>query len=304
VTEVTCTNHTDGHHHFAIMSSLRNAVKRITHKERSQLQSRSHLGLLEKKADYRLRSTNYKHKQSAMKVLRTKVANRNPDEYYMQMNSSRVDGQSGRHVKTEEQRRKEQGYGDDAVRIMKDQDLQYVRMQRVMDDRKIERLQSSLHYLTKDDDDDKSKKKRKHTLFVEGNLEEFDVVQHFDTVPEFMDRAFHRPRIKVLEKEARKTFGANRTTLDDSEDETKQPTEKQLKKQKKAQRYLERRVAKSRSAAYTEMEMRNERVQKLKAAEEALIVEKQCGMKGRRRKIADGDGEKPAQYKWRRKRAK
>ena len=150
------------------MSSLRNAVKRITHKERSQPQSRSHLGLLEKKGDYRQRSRDYHRKQDRLKSMRDKIANKNPDEFYFGMHNSRVDnyglrkgGSSGRHVKTDEARQKEleeKGLGADAVRIMKDQDLAYVRMQRLMDGKKIERLQSSLHYLegggnTVDDDE-------------------------------------------------------------------------------------------------------------------------------------------------------
>jgi len=251
--------------------------------------------------------------------MRIKAANRNPDEFYMGMNSAKVDGMSGnnsgRHVKSHETRRKEledKGLGDEAVRIMKDQDLNYVRMQRIMDDRKIEKLQSSLHYLTGVDEEDKMGKKRKHTVYIEGDAEQFDAAKHFDTVPELMGRTFNRPRVEALQKEAIKKLGKKVTSEDlnddyynDSDEEDVKPTsEKQRKRQKKAQRYLEKRVAKSRSAAYTEMEMRNERVQKLKAAEEALVVEKQCGMKGRRRKIAGGEDGRPAQYKWRRKRAK
>ena len=58
------------------------------------------------------------------------------------------------------------------------------------------------------------------------------------------------------------------------------------------------------------MELRNERLKKLELAEAHLIVEKQCNMKGRKRKIVgkeedeDGGQGKPAVYKWRRKRAK
>jgi U3 small nucleolar RNA-associated protein 11 len=244
------------------------------------------------------------------------------------MNSAKVDGMSGnnsgKHLKTEERRRKdleEKGLGDEAVRIMKDQDLSYVRMQRMMDDRKIAKLQSSLHYLTDGNDTALSfGKKRKHTVFIEGDVQDFDPVKHFDTVPELLGRAFNRPRMEDLEKEARKKLTANtvgkKMTLSDLQDDyyndsdgeevatTRQLSEKQLKKQKKAQRKLEKHVAKSRSAAYTEMEMRSERMQKLKAAEDALVVEKQCQMKGRRRKIAGGQDGKPALYKWRRKRAK
>ena len=61
------------------MSSLRNAVKRVTHKERSQPQARAHLGLLEKKSDYKLRSKDYHRKQDRLKSMRSKAANRNPD---------------------------------------------------------------------------------------------------------------------------------------------------------------------------------------------------------------------------------
>ena len=112
------------------MSSLRNAVKRVTHKERSQPQSRDHLGLLEKKSDYKLRSRDYHAKQSRLKSMRTKIANRNPDEFYFGMHRSKVDGMSpndtGRHVKTDEARRiemEEKGLSQDAIKIMKDQDL-------------------------------------------------------------------------------------------------------------------------------------------------------------------------------------
>mmetsp|Transcript_18672 Transcript_18672/g.40070 ORF Transcript_18672/g.40070 Transcript_18672/m.40070 type:complete len:331 (-) Transcript_18672:225-1217(-) len=330
------------------MSSLRNAVKRVTHKERSQPQSRSHLGLLEKKGDYRLRSRDYRRKQERLKSMRNKVANRNPDEFYFGMHNSRVDGVSGRgtgrHERTEEARRREmeeRGLGPDAVRIMKDQDLAYVRMQRLMDGKKIEKLQSSLHYLEggggDDDEEDGANKltrmvwkKRKHIVFVQGGREEvegFDVAKHFGTVPELMGRAFNRPRVKTLETQAMLQLGKvppqdadddyynDNESGDEDEEEgkqtaphkRKQPTEKQLLKQQRKQRKLERSVAKSRSAAYSEMELRNERLMKLKNAEAHLVVEKQVRMKGRRRKIegrGDGADGKPAVFKWRRKRAR
>ena len=325
------------------MSSLRNAVKRITHKERSQPQARSHLGLLEKKGDYRQRSRDYHRKQDRLKSMREKIANKNPDEFYFGMHKSRVDGMmgrdSGRHVKTDEARQKEleeKGLGSDAVRIMKDQDLAYVRMQRMMDGKKIERLQSSLHYLessggNNDEEDGALKKmvgkKRKHTVFVEGDqsaVENFDVAKHFDTIPELVGRSFNRPRVKELQKEAMRKLGGkvlvndadddyyNDDDDDEDFDEERNPkqiqlTEKQILKEERNQMKLERRIAKSRSAAYSEMELRSERMKKLQNAEAHLIVEKQTRMKGRRRKIAgkeDGEDGKPAVYKWRRKRAK
>ena len=341
------------------MSSLRNAVKRITHKERSQPQARSHLGLLEKKSDYRQRSRDYHRKQDRLKSMREKISNKNPDEFYFGMHTSRVDNygmnmmmkgrkNTGRHVKTDEARQKEleeKGLGADAVRIMKDQDLAYVRMQRVMDGKKIERLQSSLHYLegsssannynNSDDDDDEEEegallkmvgKKRKHTVFVEGGksaVDNFDVANHFDTIPELVGRSFNRPRVKELEREAMRKLGGKVAVRDadddyynddddddDNFDEEGNPkqvqlSEKQLLKQERNQMKLEKRIAKSRSAAYSEMELRNERMKKLQNAEAHLIVEKQTRMKGRKRKIAGNEGDgKPAVYKWRRKRAK
>mmetsp|Transcript_3798 Transcript_3798/g.5831 ORF Transcript_3798/g.5831 Transcript_3798/m.5831 type:complete len:337 (+) Transcript_3798:240-1250(+) len=336
------------------MSSLRNAVKRITHKERSQPQNRSHLGLLEKKGDYRQRSRDYHRKQDRLKSMREKIVNKNPDEFYFGMHNSRVEnnfgsksnrGTSGRHVKTEEARQKEleeKGLGVDAVRIMKDQDLAYVRMQRVMDGRKVERLQSSLHYLEgrrlntdNDDGDDAAvskgmlRKKRKHTVFVDGGqdaVDKFDVARHFDTIPELVGRSFNRPRVKELEREAMRRLGGKVAVRDaddvyydndDEEDEDNfdeegnpkqqqqlQLTEKQRIKQERDQLKLERRIAKSRSAAYTEMELRNERMKKLQNAEAHLIVEKQTRMKGRKRKIVGKEEGRPVVYKWRRKRAK
>lgn len=322
------------------MSSLRNAVKRVTHKERSQPRARTHLGLLEKKGDYRLRSRDYRRKQDRLKSMRDKAANRNPDEFYFGMHNSRVDGMggtnTGRHLRTEEARRREaeeKGLGPDAVRIMKDQDLAYVRMQRLMDGRKVERLQSSLHYLEGGGGDVDGEegggtskltkmvgKKRKHTVFVEGGkkeAEEFDAAEHFDTLPELVGRAFNRPRLETLQKQALAKLGkvplkdADDEYYDDSEeyDEEGNPrppqlTEKQLLKQQRKQRKLERSVAKSRSAAYGEMELRNERLKKLEMAEAHLIVEKQVRMKGRRRKIEGRDDGKPAVFKWRRKRAR
>lgn len=332
------------------MSSLRNAVKRVTHKERSQPLSRSHLGLLEKKSDYRLRSKDYHRKQDRLKSMRSKAANRNPDEFYFGMHRSRVDGASGknsqRHLKTEEARRiemEEKGCGAEGVRIMKDQDLAYVRMRRLMDGKKIEMLQSSLHYLEGGDgdaNDDEGgethsstlkkmvQKKRKHTIFVEGGQKEaesFDATKHFDTVPEFMGRAFNRPRVETLEKQVMLQLGVGKVPLQEADDEyyndddisdddkehegnpmkgQKQLSEKQLLKKKRKQRKLERSVAKSRSAAYSEMELRNERLKKLQNAEAHLLAEKYVRGKGRKRKVLGKEDGKPAVYKWRRKRSK
>lgn len=129
------------------MSSLRNAVKRIAHKERSQPQARQHLGILEKKKDYKQRAKDFHRKQDRIKRLKQKASQRNPDEFYFGMKNAQV--RDGRHVKTQHARQLERQdeIGPEAVRIMKDQDLSYIRMQKQRDAKKVEKLQASLHHL-------------------------------------------------------------------------------------------------------------------------------------------------------------
>jgi len=77
------------------MSSLRNAVKRKTHKERSQPIARQKFGLLEKKKDYKERSNDYHKKEDRLRAMSERVEMRNPDEYYFGMNRSKV--KDGKH---------------------------------------------------------------------------------------------------------------------------------------------------------------------------------------------------------------
>jgi U3 small nucleolar RNA-associated protein 11 len=72
------------------MSSLRNAVKRIAHKERSQPIARKKLGLLEKHKDYSIRAQDYKKKKQTINSLRQKAAFKNEDEFYFKMISSKT----------------------------------------------------------------------------------------------------------------------------------------------------------------------------------------------------------------------
>ena len=65
--------------------SLRNVVKRKTHKERSQPKARKNFGLLEKKKDYKLRAQDYHKKEDRLKKLRLQASLRNPDEFYFKM---------------------------------------------------------------------------------------------------------------------------------------------------------------------------------------------------------------------------
>jgi|EP00979_Chaetoceros_neogracilis_P008605 U3 small nucleolar RNA-associated protein 11 len=289
------------------MSSLRNAVKRVTHKERSQPRNRAHLGILEKKKDYKQRAQDYHKKQDVLTSLRRKAGMRNPDEFYFGMKNSEIN--QGRHRKLEQAKQKERiaEIGHAAVKLMKSQDLSYVRMQTMKDSRKIERMQASLHYLgdnpmTIDDDEDVVDKKRKHTVFVDNQskADNFDVVEHFDTVPELAGRSFNRPRKETLLK-----IGGNADGYyDDSDGEQQQPSEKELKKRNRFTKKQAKVVSKARASAYAEMEARTKRVELLKNAEAHLVTEKIVASKGRKRKIKEGENGKPAVYKFRRQRAR
>lgn len=285
------------------MSSLRNAVKRITHKERAQPQARSHLGILEKKKDYRVRSRDYHKKEDRLRSLREKASMRNPDEFYFGMNRAEV--KDGKHRKTQEARQKElEGtIGADAVRIMKSQDLSYVRMQRQQDANKIAKMQSSLHFLGADEG--KKKKKRKHTVFVDSKskAEDFDVATHFNTLPELSGRSFNRPRVDTILSAGGGVGGGDEDDWSEEEDQY-QPTEKELAKQAKLAKRTAKKIARARSAAYGELEARTKRIEAIEKAEAHLVTEKLLTGKGRKRKLKAAEDGRPAQYKWRRKRSK
>jgi len=289
------------------MSSLRNAVKRITHKERSQPNARAHLGFLEKKVDYKKRALNYHAKEDRIQAMQRKATMRNPDEFYFGMHKSQI--KDGKHQQTEEARRQELAdeIGVEAVRIMKDQDLNYVRMQKQKDAKKAQRLQENLHLIGASSS---SKKKSKHTIYVatQDDAEQFDAAEHFDTAPEFVDRAFNRPRKSKLRKLALQQMGLNEDgePLDDRDENVnsnvQKTTQQDLKWQEKQAKKQARGAAKERGKAYGALEARTKRAAVMELAEAHLTVDKLVQGKGRKRKIKAAENGKPAQYKWRSKR--
>jgi U3 small nucleolar RNA-associated protein 11 len=283
------------------MSSLRNAVKRITHKERSQPQKRSHLGILEKRKDYKARAVDFHRKQDRLNAAKIKASMRNPDEFYYGMHNAQVvDGAHRRTVQAKQKEFEEQ-IGTETIRVMKDQDLSYVRMQKQRDSKKIERLRSSLHYIGAGDT---GKEQRKHTIFVESaqDAAEFDVAKHFDTLPELAGRSFNRLRVDSLRKRALEqvSYAAEES---DGEEQC-QPTIEELAQQAKHVRKVSRKALKARAAAYREIEARTKRIEAMEQAEAHLVTEKLVASKGRKRKIKAAENGQPAVYKWRRKRQK
>ncbi|PHH66295.1 hypothetical protein CDD81_7888 [Ophiocordyceps australis] len=130
------------------MSSLRNAVQRRTHRERGQPLERQRLGLLEKHKDYSLRAKDYNKKKEQLKRLRQKAAERNEDEFYFGMMSRKGPGSAitqGKGWKgTVAGDKGNKCLSVEAVRLLKTQDIGYVRTMRQVVAKKLARLQEQV----------------------------------------------------------------------------------------------------------------------------------------------------------------
>ncbi|KAK4229119.1 small-subunit processome [Podospora fimiseda] len=107
------------------------SVQRRSHRERAQPLERAKLGLLEKHKDYSKRAKDYKKKQTILKSLRQKAADRNEDEFYFGMMSRKGPGASITRGKEFDGKvhgeRGNKAMDVDLVRLLKTQDLGYVR---------------------------------------------------------------------------------------------------------------------------------------------------------------------------------
>ena len=179
-------------------TTFKNALKahRKTHKERSQPGVRAKFGLLEKHKDYVLRAQDHHFKQKRLKALRNRAVDKNPDEFYHKMISSKT--KDGVHkvdlgVK----------FSADELKLFKSQDLNYMNMTKMSERRKIEKMQSELHLLEDDVTDDFSEMpsiKSSHTVFVDNKRakRDFDPASYFDTAPELLEQKYNRPRVSQL----------------------------------------------------------------------------------------------------------
>ncbi|XP_013141575.1 PREDICTED: probable U3 small nucleolar RNA-associated protein 11 [Papilio polytes] len=174
------------------MSSWKKAAKanQKTHKERHQPESRKHLGLLEKKKDYKKRAEDYHEKGETLKLLRKRTLDKNPDEFYFHMVNSRV--KDGEHHELE----KEEEHSVEQIKLMQTQDIKYINMKRTMESRQIEKLQSHLHMTDVVDATPNT-----HIFFVdEGEEKNFDLAKRLDTHPSLINRKSNRPRLSDLNK--------------------------------------------------------------------------------------------------------
>ena len=153
------------------MSSFKNAKKSLqrTHRERSQPSKRKQFGLLEKHKDYVQRAKDFHRKEDQLKLLREKARNKNPDEFYYKMINTKT--RNGVHVVEDKK-----PHTNEQLKMMKSQDLNYARMKRITEKKKVERLKCSLHLIGKQDAHVNSR-----TVFVDSKdeMESFDPVAHY-----------------------------------------------------------------------------------------------------------------------------
>lgn len=119
------------------MSNFRNAVYRRTHQERGQVTARKRHGLLEKKKDYKLRAQDYHRKKDRLQELQEQAIQRNPDEFYFGMTNTHV--KDGKHVVKRVGKKRNHA----EMLEMKTQDIVYLENERLIEQKKIEKLLAS-----------------------------------------------------------------------------------------------------------------------------------------------------------------
>jgi len=207
-------------------------VNQHEHRERSQPESRQHLGLLEKKKDYKQRSTDYQTKRNVIRELKKKALDKNPEEYYFNMVNTML--KNGVHSL----KNKYKQYDEDQLKLMQTQDLRYIKYKHQLERKKIDRLQSTTHLI----DSEQYREAKSHIFFVDTNkqVENFDPVKQMKTHPLLINRISNRLTIEQL-----KTMNNINNNVD----------EQQLNK-----------LRKLRKKKYLELEKRMEREKKIKTS--------------------------------------
>jgi len=250
------------------MASLKNAAKSTqrTHKERHQPSLRSELGLLEKKKDYKLRAKDFNEKKVTLKRLRKKALNKNPDEFYFHMVNSKTEDGVHKEKASEETLTPEQ------IKLMQTQDIRYIVHKRTIEQRKIEKLKSTLHLLGSSslglDQGSRKGMKNSHTFFVDNEKEvaAFDPVKQFDTHPSLIGRTYNRPKLDTLKKDSKmsKYLSSDLESVENIQ-----------KSQHKAYKELNQRIARERQLGILQEKMQAKKMLNNKKGEKPISVIKE-----------------------------
>eukprot|EP01039_Chlorochromonas_danica_P010944 gene10944-12166_t len=267
------------------MSSLRNAVKRVTHKERAQPESRKRLGLLEKHKDYVERATDFKKKRKILTSLRKKADERNPDEFYHHMHNSRV--RDGRHQEVLPQD-SNNSLASEMLHLLQSQDLGYLTHKKAVDDKKILRLKDQLHLIG-----DVSPKSHKIFVEKEDDVDRLDLATHFNTLPHLLQRVHNRPRLSQIEAERDALATKKRGLAHVLSPQAAQEEQEVFADKRKKPRL---------SPELAEIKARSKRVKKINEALTALNLKRQAMQKGHKVKVIVKD--KVVGYKFRRERSR
>jgi U3 small nucleolar RNA-associated protein 11 len=133
--------------------------------------------------------SDFTQKQNALKLMRKKALDKNPDEFYFHMvNAQLNDGVHYEKLKGDE-------FTEDQVKLMQSQDVNYILYKRGVELKKIEKLKAGLHLL-----DVEGKPRNKHIFFTDTKEEarNFDLAKRLDTVPELLGRTYNVPTLSKL----------------------------------------------------------------------------------------------------------
>lgn len=188
---------------------MRNAVARRPHRERAQPLERAKHGLLEKHKDYSKRAADFNAKKARLRLLRQKATDRNPDEFYFSMMSSRT--KNGIKVAD----RGNKALNLDVVKLMKTQDAGYLKTMATRTRKEIERLEQEMQLVEKKVGEGKTVVQlkalkpaakgvaAKHTVFVDDvQLQrDFEPETWLGTDTDGLSRAYNRPRRELGDEE-------------------------------------------------------------------------------------------------------
>ncbi|CDW86680.1 probable u3 small nucleolar rna-associated protein 11-like [Stylonychia lemnae] len=251
-------------------ASWRNAIPRRMYRERRQLKSREHLGLLEKKRDYKRRAKDYQHKTNVIKKLAEKALQRNPDEFYHKMINAQVkDGEHQVIMKDNKEQIKRR-------KLDENKDISLVNLKRMVEKNKSEKIQNNLHMID-------FPKQNQHIFFV-SDLNE------------------------IKQKQSDYTMKQNEADNDfeDDEDDNINDDGEEIKQQKPKQKYLGEKQKYIEQLQRNQSQNKNQykkladaltKEQQLNRVQEALILDKHIKDKGKKRKIEDKETGRTS-FKW------